>query len=132
MADQISEPASAYALEHTTPLADDLAAVAGWTLHETPTPQMMSGLAEARLLQVLIVAAGAKRVLEIGTFTGFGAMAMAAALPAGGKVTTIEVDPATAESARRHIEASPYAGRIELIVEDALRALERLDGPFDL
>jgi caffeoyl-CoA O-methyltransferase len=71
-------------------------------------------------------------VLEIGTFTGFGSLAMAAALPDRGRVTTLEVDEQTAAAARRHFDASPHASRIELIVGDALETLARLDGPFDL
>jgi caffeoyl-CoA O-methyltransferase len=57
---------------------------------------------------------------------------MAAALPADGRVTTLEVDEDAAAVARRHIEASPYGGRIELIVGDALKTIGSLDGPFDL
>jgi predicted O-methyltransferase YrrM len=128
----VSPQAEAYAAAHTTAVDGQLAEVADWTQSETAAPQMMSGLAEARLLEALIVASGARHVLEIGTFTGFGALTMAAALPVGGRVTTLEVDEETAAVARRHIEASPYASRIELIVGHALETLKRLDGPFDL
>jgi caffeoyl-CoA O-methyltransferase len=93
---------------------------------------MMSGLAEARLLEVLIVASGARRVLEIGTFTGFGTLTMAAAVGPEGHVTTLEVDEDTAATAARHFETSPHGDRIELIVGHALDTLTRLDGPFDL
>jgi caffeoyl-CoA O-methyltransferase len=92
----------------------------------------MSGLAEARLLEALIVAGGARHVLEIGTFTGVGALAMAAALPADGRVTTLEVDEDIAAAARRHFDASPNGHRVELIVGDALEAIAGLEGPFDL
>jgi caffeoyl-CoA O-methyltransferase len=93
---------------------------------------MMSGLAEARLLEVLIVASGARRVLEIGTFTGFGTLTMAAAVGAEGRVTTLEVDEEMAATAARHFQASPHGERIELIIGHALDTLTRLDGPFDL
>jgi caffeoyl-CoA O-methyltransferase len=93
---------------------------------------MMSGLAEARLLEALIVVGGARHVLEIGTFTGVGALAMAAALPADGRVSTLEADEQIADVARRHFEASPVGGRIELIVGDALETIGGLEGPFDL
>ena len=93
---------------------------------------MMSGLAEARLLEALIVAGGARHVLEIGTFTGVGTLAMAAALAADGCITTIEVDEDIAAAARRHFEASPNGRRIELIVGDALETIAGLEGPFDL
>jgi caffeoyl-CoA O-methyltransferase len=132
MADQISAAAQSYAEQHTTPPAGMLAEVAAWTAASTPVPQMISGVPEARLLESLIVAGGAREVLEVGTFTGFGALSMAAALPEGGRVTTIEVDPETAAIARRHIDASPHRDRVELLVGDALEAIAALPGPFDL
>jgi caffeoyl-CoA O-methyltransferase len=128
----IDPPSEAYALSRTTPLGGALDAAAAWTAANSDAPQMMAGLAEARLLQALIVATGAKHVLEIGTFTAVGALSMAAALPAGGRITTLEVDPDTAAVATRHIEASPYSERIELIVGDARDTLPRLEGPFDV
>ncbi len=132
MSDLIASAAVGYADEHTTPFADQLAAAAAWTQGNTSSPQMMSGLAEARLLEALIVTAGARRVLEIGTFTGVGALTMAAALPADGRVTTLEVDEDNAAAARRHIDASPHGDRVELIVGDALSTIAGLAGPFDL
>lgn len=132
MADLISAQAERYAGEHTSPFDEVLGAVAAWTRSNTGSPGMMSGLLEARLLEVLIVTGGARHVLEIGTFTGLGALTMAAALPADGRVTTLEVDPQTAATARGHIDSSPYRDRIELIEGNALETLDRLPGPFDL
>jgi caffeoyl-CoA O-methyltransferase len=132
MADLVAPPASAYAEDHTSPFSGTLGSVAAWTQSNTASPGMMSGLAEARLLEALIVVGGARRVLEIGTFTGFGALAMAAALPANGRVTTLEVDEQTAATARDHIDASPYRDRVVLIVGDALKTIADLEGPFDL
>jgi predicted O-methyltransferase YrrM len=129
----IVDPASlGYAEQHTTPLDGELAELAGWTQAHTASPGMMSGLAEARLLQALIVGGGARRVLEIGTFTALGTLAMAAALADGGRITTLEVDPDMAATARRHIGASPFGARVELIEGDALKSLADLDGPFDV
>lgn len=128
----IATEAEGYAAEHTTPFAGTVEQAAAWTASNTGSPQMMAGLAEARLLEALIVIGGARRVLEIGSFTGVGALAMAAALPDGGRVITLEVDPGHAAIARRHFEASPYGDRIELILGDALESLARLEGPFDL
>jgi caffeoyl-CoA O-methyltransferase len=132
MAELIAQTAVDYANAHTTAFAGATDAAAAWTRENASSPRMMSGLAEARLLEVLIVVGGARFVLEIGTFTGVGTLAMAAAVPQGGRVTTLEVDPDNAAAARRHIDASPYADRIELIVGDALQTLAALPGPFDL
>ena len=121
-----------YAAEHTTPPPPHLADVAAVTRERTQTPQMRSGLVEARLLEALVVAAGATRVLEIGTFTGYGALAIAARLPADGRVITIESDEKYAALARDHIRASPDAAKVDLRVGDARELVPALDGPFDL
>jgi predicted O-methyltransferase YrrM len=128
----IASAAARYANENTSPFEDQVAAAAAWTQANAPAAGMMSGVAEARLLEALIVVGGARNVLEIGTFTGVGALAMAAAMPPDGHVTTLEVDADTATVARRHIDASPYADRVQLIVGDALQTLAGLEGPFDL
>jgi caffeoyl-CoA O-methyltransferase len=121
-----------YAAEHTTPPPPHLADVAAVTRERTQAPQMRSGLVEARLLEALVVAAGATRVLEIGTFTGYGALAIAARLPAGGSVITIESAEEYAALARDHIAASPDAAKIDLRVADARELVPALDGPLDL
>src|SRR3954447_18941645 len=105
-----------YAAGHTTPPPPHLAEVAAVTRERTSSPQMMSGLVEARLLEALVVAAGATRVLEIGTFTGYGALSIAARLPADGRVTTVEYDVRIADIAHRHIESSPDAEKVDLRV----------------
>jgi caffeoyl-CoA O-methyltransferase len=132
VSDLIAYAAARYADENTSPFEDQVAAAAAWTQANAPAAGMMSGVAEARLLEALIVVGGARNVLEIGTFTGVGALAMAAAMPPDGHVTTLEVDADTATVARRHIDASPYADRVQLIVGDALQTLAGLEGPFDL
>jgi caffeoyl-CoA O-methyltransferase len=121
-----------YAAGHTTPPADHLADVAAATRERLPVPQMMSGVVEARLLEAIVVASAARRVLEIGTFTGYGAISIAARLGPDGRVTTIEYDEDLAAIAREHIDASPYAARIDLVRGDAREIVDTLDGLFDL
>jgi caffeoyl-CoA O-methyltransferase len=128
----VASAAARYAEENTSPFDGQIAAAAAWTQGNTSAPGMMSGLVEARLLEALIVAGGARHVLEIGTFTGVGALTIAAALPVDGRVTTVEVDEDIAAVARRHIDASPNGRRVELIVGDALETIVGLEGPFDL
>jgi caffeoyl-CoA O-methyltransferase len=122
----------AYAAAHTTAPAGALAAVAASTRETMPAPGMMSGRVESRLLEALIVISGARRVLEVGTFTGFGALTMAAALPDDGEVVTLERDPDTAAIARDNIESSEQGHKVRLIVGDAREELGKLEGPFDL
>lgn len=127
------DPAIArYGADHTTSFDDGLARVEASTRERTSYPAMMGGLVEVRLLQALAFASGASRVLEVGTFTGLTALALAGALPDDGRVTTIEADPDTAAVARQHLDADPAGAKVELIVGDARELLAGLTGPFDL
>jgi caffeoyl-CoA O-methyltransferase len=130
--DPVDPQIEAYAAAHTTVPPGPLAAVAEATQERMPRPGMMSGLVVSRLLEALIAVSGARRVLEVGTFTGFGALTMAAALSGDGRVVTIEKSEDNAAIAREHIESSEHAGKIELIVGDAREELAELEGPFDL
>jgi len=121
-----------YAAAHTTAPRGSLAEVAAATRDTMPSPGMMSGRVEARLLAALVAVGGARRVLEVGTFTGFGALTMAAALPDDGEVVTIEKDEDTAAIARDNFESSEHGRKVRLILGDALEVLAGLDGPFDL
>jgi caffeoyl-CoA O-methyltransferase len=128
----VNEDNEAYAAAHTTPEHPLLAEVAAATRASQESHGMMVGRLEGRFLETLVWLSGASRVLEIGCFTGYSALSMAAALPPGGTITTCEIDPERAAMARRHFDASPWADRIDLIVGPALDSLTLLMGPFDL
>ncbi len=86
-----------------------------------------------RLLQVLLAAVGARRVLEVGTLGGLSAIWMARALPADGRILSLEIELPHAEFARRHIARAGFAEQIEVRVGRALDLLPALDGErFDL
>lgn len=122
----------AYAEAHTTPPPPHLVAVAERTRATLAAPGMMVGALEGRFLEMLVYALGARHILEIGTFSGYSALAMAAALPDGGRIVTCELNPVHAAAAREHIGASPYADRIEVREGPALDTIAALPGPFDL
>jgi caffeoyl-CoA O-methyltransferase len=132
VADLVKPEIEAYAAAHTTPEPALLAELAAETRQEQEQHGMMVGLLEGRFLQTLVWASGARRVLEIGTFTGYSALSMAAGLPPGGTIVTCELDPARAATARRWFDASPYGDRIEIKVGPALDSLTALDGSFEL
>ncbi len=94
--------------------------------------RFLTGRLEGRFLKMLVQMTGARRVLEIGCFTGYSALCMAEGLADGGSVVTCEIDEEHAAIARRHIGASPFAGQIQILMGAALDALEKLTGPFDL
>lgn len=122
----------AYAAEHTTAPPDYLERLAEDLRGTLQFPNMMVGRLEGRFLELLTFALGARHVLEIGTFGGYSALSMAPGLAPGGRITTLEISPEHAAFARRHIEASPYAGRIEVLVGPAIETIATLEGPFDL
>lgn len=111
---------------------------ADWSSRETisgsgPLEQeMLSGQVEGRFLAFLVRMTRARRVLEIGMFTGYSALAMAEALPAGGEVVACEVDPDVADLARDCFAGSPAGDAISIEVGPALQTLHRLTGTFDL
>jgi caffeoyl-CoA O-methyltransferase len=131
MTDIVDPVLETYAEAHTTPPPPHLVAVDRETRETLDFPGMMVGTLEGRFLEMLVFARRPRRVLEIGTFSGYSSLAMAAALPPGGRITTCELSPVHAEAARKHIAASPYADRIEVIEGPAIDTVPSLPGPFD-
>jgi caffeoyl-CoA O-methyltransferase len=128
----VDEAAERYAEAHSSPEAPLLAQVAAATRERTDRAQMMVGHLEGSFLATLVALTGARHVLEVGTFTGYSALAMAAALPPGGRITTCEVSEEHAAIAGEHVAASPHADRIEIRLGPAADTIAALDGPFDL
>jgi caffeoyl-CoA O-methyltransferase len=128
----VADEIERYAESHTTPPDALLAAVAAETRASLKDSAMLTGTIEGRLLETLVFVSGARRVLELGTYSGYSALSMAAGLPADGRIDTCEVDAEHAEVARRLIASSAYADRITVHEGPALETIERLEGPFDL
>lgn len=96
-------------------------------------PRIQLPPATARAVQVLLLACGARRVLEIGTLAGYSAVWIARALPPDGSLLSLEIDPDRAALARRSLADAGVAGRVEVRVGDALELMAALDPgpPFD-
>ncbi|WP_205698618.1 O-methyltransferase [Conexibacter sp. SYSU D00693] len=122
----------AYAEAHTTPQARHLQALAQATREQLTAPEMLSGPVVGRLLELLVWLRRPRLVVEVGTYSGASALAMAAALPPEGRIVTLELDPERAAFARRHIEEAGMDDRVEVRVGPALEALRALDEPVDL
>ena len=114
------------------PLDELFERLAAETRERTTTPQMMVGPLEGRFLELLVRLTGARRVLELGTFTGWSSIAMASALPPGGTVVTCDVDPEAQEIARRYAEEAGVADRIDYRLAPGLDTIATLEGPLDL
>jgi caffeoyl-CoA O-methyltransferase len=132
MAGIVQPEVERYVEEHTTPPDPRLERLARETRETLALPQMLTGRVEGRFLEMLVWASRAERVLELGTYSGYSALSMAAVLPPGGRIITCEVSDEHADFAQRHLDASPYADRVEIRRGPALDTVRSLDGPFDL
>ena len=127
-----SEEIDEYARAHTTAPDDLLQRLYAETHEKLDAPQMLTGPLEGRFLETLVWAAGARRVLEIGTYSGYSALSMAAALPDDGELITCDVWEEANEMARRYAAESPHGSKIDFRLGQALETIETLEGPFDL
>jgi caffeoyl-CoA O-methyltransferase len=121
-----------YAEAHSSPPSDLFERLAAETHEETEVPQMMVGPVEGRLLGVLVRTLRARRILELGTFTGYSSISMALALPNGGRVITTDVNEETTAIARRYAQEAGVADRIDFRVAPGLETIAGLEGQFDL
>jgi caffeoyl-CoA O-methyltransferase len=121
-----------YAEAHTTPDGELFERLAKETRAKTDVPQMMVGRLEGQFLAFLVRTSGARRILELGTFTGYSSISMARALPAEGRVITCDVNEETTAIARRYAEEAGVVDRIDYRLGPAIETLDGLEGPFDL
>ena len=96
-----------------------------------PMGTMQIGPDQGAFMQVLVRAIGAKRCLEIGTFTGYSSLAVALALPPGGKIVCCDVSEEWTSMARKYWRLASVAHKIQLKLAPALQTLKKLKGPFD-
>jgi predicted O-methyltransferase YrrM len=99
-------------------------------------PSIQVSPPQGKLLNLLARALGARAILELGTLGGYSSLWLARALPPGGRLVTLEADPAHAEVARANLAAAGMAERVEIHLGPALETLPKLladgSGPFDL
>jgi caffeoyl-CoA O-methyltransferase len=95
-------------------------------------PQMQVGRLEGRFLKMLVELSGARRVLEIGMFTGYSGLMMAEGLPDDGRLITCDVNPKAEEIARRYFAESSHGHKIEIRMGPALDTIAALAGELDM
>jgi predicted O-methyltransferase YrrM len=121
----------AYIDAHATPLEPLLQENHEATYASLSSPQMIAGPVLGRLLRFLVAIVAPRLVVEIGTFSGYSALAMAGGLPPDGRIVTCELSPERAEFAQGYFDRSPWGDRIEVRVGPALDTINALEGPFD-
>lgn len=115
-----------YILAHTSPEPELRRRLARAAHVRLIRPRMLSGHLQGNVLRMLVALSNARQVLEIGTYSGYAAHAMAEALPEGGKVHTIEYDDEMEDFIRLHLNEAPYADKIELHIGDAMELIPQL------
>lgn len=121
-----------YCKAHSTDESTVLKELARTTTEITKMPQMSVGHLEGTFLKLLVKLISAKKILEIGTFTGYSAIAMAEGLPEDGKLITCDIDEKRAAIAKEFFEKSPHGNKIELKMGPALHTIENLNEEFDM
>ena len=121
-----------YAERHSKPMSlfhDKL-----WleTYRQTGNPTAMVGPLAGQFLKMLVLMTGARRILEVGTYTGYSTLAFAEALPKDGRIVTCEINAESTEIARQCFAESPHGRKIEVKLGPALRSLKVIPAPFDL
>jgi len=128
----ISAEIEAYAQAHSMAESEVCHALRSETHKQTDCPQMLVGPLEGAFLKMMTQLVHAKRVLEIGMFTGYSALCFAEVLPEDGTVTTCEIDEESAALARRFFARSPHGNKITIRMGPGLETMRELRGPFDL
>jgi caffeoyl-CoA O-methyltransferase len=134
MEELIGPALARYTEQHTQPPSELLQELVGVTLARAADPQMQVGQVEGAFLRMLVTLLGARRVIEVGTFTGYSALSMAEALPEGGKLITCDIDEKVVAIARSFFARSPHGSKIEVRMgnaADTLRAMPK-DESVDL
>ncbi len=132
MAFIVPEAIEKYAEAHSSPLPALMEELKAETYRTQSSAGMLSGQLEQNLLQFLLWLGGAKRVLELGTFTGFSAQMMAAMLPPDGEVVTCDINPETKGILEPFLKRNPHGSKVKLHIGPGLETIKTLKGPFDL
>ncbi len=132
MAELINTAIQAYAEAFSEPEDKLLAEINAYTQQHHREPHMLSGHLQGKWLQMISWMVRPKRILEIGTFTGYSALCLAQGLAEGGELHTIELREKDATLAKHFFDRSVYADKIILHTGDAKEIIPKLEGQWDL
>ncbi|HEY9843838.1 MAG: O-methyltransferase [Candidatus Sericytochromatia bacterium] len=128
----VAEEINQYCEAHSYPVSELLQTLAAKTRADVPGAIMLVGTLEGRLLRLLVRLSQARRVLEIGTFTGYSALSMAEALPDDGELISCDINAETTQLAQETWNQSPHGPKIKLKLGPALETIAGLSGSFDM
>ncbi len=126
MLDIVAPALSDYIHAHTTPRPELFDRLREETYKDLDMPQMQVGRVEGAFLKLMVQLSGARRVVEIGTYSGYSALSIASGLPADGRLYTCDIDPVATAVAQRYFDESPWGDKIELRLGPAIDSLAAL------
>lgn len=121
-----------YIREHSSAAPEALEWIEKQTHIRTNYPRMLSGPVQGRFLKMLVEISGAKKVLEIGSFTGYSSCWMALGLPEDGHIDALEINDELEDLMREGWQRAGVSDKIHLHIGDAIESLGNLAGPYDL
>lgn len=121
-----------YLREHSTHPGEALDWIERQTNIHTNYPRMLSGTVQGELLKLLVKISGAKRIIEIGSFTGYSSTCMALGLPEDGHIDALEINDELEDLMRGGWQRAGVEEKISLHIGDAVETLKNLEGPYDL
>lgn len=95
-------------------------------------PRMMSGHLQGRILKLLVEMTRARRIIELGTYSGYSALCMAEGLPSDGELHTIEIDDELEDFIREQLNSAPHGNKVHLHIGNAVDIIPQIEGSFDL
>lgn len=122
----LSDGLTQYVEDHASAEPDLLGRLRAETAATLVDPQMQVGRVEGALLKLLVSLCNARRVLEVGTYSGYSALAMASGLPEDGTLITCDIDPVATAVAQRFFDDSPHGGKIEIRMGPAVDTIATL------
>ena len=120
-----------YIEQHSSPENDTLSQITRYTNINVLNPHMLSGQVQGRFLSFISQMVRPKRILELGTFTGYSALCLAEGLSDEGKLITIEHNDELEETIRHNLSLSPLGSKVELVISDAKQWLQQRIGDRD-
>ena len=130
--DFIKKDIQDYSANHTTAASSLLEKIDRETNLNVLRPRMLSGHVQGRILSMLSHMIKPKRVLEVGTYTGYSALCMAEGLPNDGKLYTIDINEELEPIVQQYFEESNYTNQLEYLIGDAMQLIPTINEKFDL
>lgn len=128
----VSPELEEYSISKSEPTSQLLHELVETTRRETSLPIMLTGPMEGRFLKMMALISGARRVIEVGMFTGYSALSLAEGLPDDGEIYTCDLDPHCIGIAKSFFARSEHGKKIKVLEGPALDSLKTLTGSFDL